>query len=401
MGGISAVRVTAAVCTAQVLAQLGAFTFFALLPAVFTEWDLGHSEAGILNGVVFGAYAIAVPFLVPLTARIYVCAVALTSFSHLGMAVIAEGFWGGLVFRILAGIGWGGTYMVGLKALADLVEGPTQSRAVAFHAASVGIGGSLSFLLSGWAAGSLGWQGVFQIAAAGSILALVVMACLVPARNPVPREGNGGISSLMRALRNRSAISYSIGYCVHTWEMFTLRSWVVTFLVFTAAQGEGPPSFMAPTIVAMLMELTGTAASVIGNEAAIRFGRRRWILAVMVASTAAGAMVGFSAGLGYGIAAAACIVYSILIYADSAALTAGAVGAAEQGHRGATLAVHGMMGFGGGFFGPLLLGTSLGLLGGETVANWGVAFAHVSVVMVIGILAVRLLGSDEPPDDKP
>jgi len=138
----SPVFLIAAVCTAQVLAQLGAFTFFALLPIFFGEWDLSHSEAGILNGIIFGAYAFAVPFIVPLTdridpRRIYICAVGLTISSHLGMAFIADGFWDGLLYRALAGIGWGGTYMVGLKALADLVEGPAQSRAVAFHAASM------------------------------------------------------------------------------------------------------------------------------------------------------------------------------------------------------------------------------------------------------------------------
>ncbi len=401
----SAAFVIAAVCTAQVLAQLGGFTFFALLPTFFVEWGLNHSQAGILNGIVFGAYALAVPIVVPLTdrldpRRIYVCAAGLAACSHLGMAFFADGFWDGLVFRTLAGIGWGGTYMVGLKTLADLVEGPAQSRAVAFHAASIGLGGSLSFVLAGWVAQAVGWQGAFQLSAAGSLLAVLVMAFAVPKRRPAPADGSGGIPALLRAVRNRPAIAYSIGYCVHSWEMFTLRSWVVTFLVFTAAQGGSQPNFLIPTVVAMLMELTGTAASVLGNEAAIRIGRRRWILTVMLASMAVGAVVGFAAGAGYGAAAAVCLAYNVLIYADSAALTAGAVGTAEPGRRGATLAVHGMLGFGGGFVGPLLLGVILDLLGGETVIDWGIAFAHVSVVMAIGLLAMRVLKPGELPGDR-
>ncbi len=93
----SPVFLIAAVCTAQVLAQLGAFTFFALLPTFFGEWGLSHSQAGVLNGIIFGAYALSVPFIVPLTdridpRRIYICAVALTTCSHLGMAFIADGF---------------------------------------------------------------------------------------------------------------------------------------------------------------------------------------------------------------------------------------------------------------------------------------------------------------------
>ena len=401
----SPVLTIATVCTAQVLAQLGAFTFFALLPTFFREWSLSHSQAGILNGIIFGAYALAVPFIVPLSdridpRRIYVCAVGLTTCSHLGMAFIADGFWDGLVFRALTGIGWGGTYMIGLKALADLVEGPAQSRAVAFHAASIGAGGSLSFVLAGWAVDTVGWQGAFQLSAGGSFVALLVMAFAVPGRKPAPIEGRGGISALIRAFRNKSAIAYSIGYCTHTWEMFTLRSWVVTFLVFTAAQGDGRPDFLIPTVVAMVMELTGTAASVLGNEAAIRLGRRRWILMVMLASIASGAVVGFAAGAGYGVAVTVCVIYNVLIYADSATLTAGAVGTAEPGRRGATLAVHGMLGYGGGFAGPLFLGVVLDFLGGETVINWGIAFAHVSVIMVIGVLAIKLLKPADLPGDR-
>ncbi len=401
----SSVILIAAVCFAQVFAQLGAFTFFALLPGIMGEWGLNHSEAGILNGVIFGAYALSVPFIVPLTdridpRRIYLCAVGVTIGSHLGMAFIADGFWSGFLFRVLAGIGWGGTYMVGLKALADLVEGPAQSRAVAFHAASIGAGGALSFVLAGWAADTVGWRGAFQLSALGSLVAVFVMAFLVPKRTPVPVDGQKGFAPLIRALKNRSAVAYSIGYCAHTWEMFTLRSWVVTFLVFTAAQGQGQPNFLIPTVVAMFMELTGTASSVIGNEIAIRVGRRRWVIGVMLAAAATGAVVGFSAGAGYGVAALVCVIYNILIYADSATLTAGAVGTAEPGRRGATLAVHGMFGYGGGFVGPLVLGVLLDRLGGETVMNWGIAFAHVAIVVVMGCLAFYLLKPKPLPGDR-
>ena len=401
----SPVFLIGAVCAAQVLAQLGAFTFFALLPTFFLEWSLSHTEAGVLNGVIFGAYALSVPFIVPLTdridpRRIYICAVGLTTCSHLGMAFFAHEFWGGFVFRVLAGIGWGGTYMVGLKALADLVEGPAQSRAVAFHAASIGAGGSLSFVMAGWIVDMLDWQGAFQLSAVGSFFALLVMAFLVPRRQPVPTKDHRGISALIRAFKNSSAIAYSIGYFAHTWEMFTLRSWVVTFLVFTAAQGEGPPNFLIPTVLAMFMELTGTVASVLGNEIAIRVGRRRWILMVMLASMATGAVVGFSAGAGYGMAATVCLLYNMMIYADSASLTAGAVGTAEPGHRGATLAVHGMLGYGGGFIGPLVLGVTLDIMGGETVMNWGISFAHVSVVVLAGVLVIKLLKPVELPGDR-
>ena len=101
------------------------------------------------------------------------------------------------------------------------------------------------------------------------------MAFVVPPRRkPVVAAPQTKLMDFGPVFRNRSAMAYAIGYCVHTWEMFTVRSWAVTFLVFTLAQTGERPDFLIPTVVAMLMELFGTASSVFGNEMAIRFGRR-------------------------------------------------------------------------------------------------------------------------------
>ncbi len=394
-------------CAAQTLAQLGAFAFPALLPGFFDIWSLSHTEAGWLSGIFFGAYSAAVPLLVTLTdrieaRRIYIVAVSLTALSHLGMAFLAEGFVSALTFRILAGIGWAGTYMVGLKALTDHLEGTLQSRGVAAHAASIGVSGSLSFLLAGLMATWFDWHAAFVAGAISAAGALMVAIVLFPkdARPPAHPPGSK-LLDFKPVFRNRSAMAYAIGYCVHTWEMFVVRSWAVTFLVFTAAQSGERINFLIPTVVAMLMELVGTVMSVLGNEMAVRIGRQRWILMVMTCSMAVSLVVGFSSAWGYGVATAICLIYNALIYADSASLTAGTVGSAKPGRRGATLAIHAMMGYGGGFVGPLVMGVLLDWLGGESVLNWGLSFAHLAVIMLIGpaafaILKPRTLSGDRP-----
>ena len=138
---------TRAIVAAQMLAQIGAFALPALLPGYIARWDLSKTEAGWLVGIFFAAYVVMVPILVALTdrvpaRRVYMLGTGLTALAHLGFALFADGFWSGLVFRILAGIGWAGTYMPGLKAIADPLEGVAQSRAVSWHAAGVGISGA-------------------------------------------------------------------------------------------------------------------------------------------------------------------------------------------------------------------------------------------------------------------
>jgi MFS family permease len=148
------------------------------------------------------------------------------------------------------------------------------------------------------------------------------------------------------------------------------------------------------------MGLLGVWASVWGNELAIRFGRRRFILGTLLASGALAAVIGFSAALPYGAAVALVLLYAVLIWADSSSLTAGSAGSAEPGRRGATLAVHSTLGYAGGFLGPLALGATLDLSGGVGVLGWGLAFGHVTLALALGALAFVWLRPAELAGDR-
>jgi MFS family permease len=123
----------------------------------------------------------------------------------------------------------------------------------------------------------------------------------------------------------------------------------------------------------------------VGNEAAIRFGRKRLIVSAMVSSILIGATIGFLGSLSYAFAAALLTVYGIVIWLDSSSLTAGTAGTAEPSRRGATLAVHSMLGYAGGFVGPLLVGWVLDLSGGMSQVGWGLAFLSVAMLMALAL----------------
>src|SRR5690242_9223794 len=150
MNGLSGTRLVIAVCVAQVLVQIGAFFWPVLLPTLVPAWRLTNAEAGWITAAFYGAYMVAVPILVTLTdrvdaKRIYLIGVACTICGHLAFGFAADGFWSALLLRALAGIGWAGTYMTGVKLLADKVDAKLMSRAVAGHAASICVSGALSF----------------------------------------------------------------------------------------------------------------------------------------------------------------------------------------------------------------------------------------------------------------
>ncbi|MBR0681338.1 MFS transporter [Roseomonas eburnea] len=228
-------RFTAAMVTAQVLTQIGAFTLPALLPVYMARWSLSGTEAGWLIGIFFAAYVPAVPVLLALTdrvpaRRIYLVGTGATALAHLGFALVADDFWSGLACRALAGIGWAGAYMPGLKAIADPLTGSAQTRAVSWHAAGVGIAGAASFALAGACAALAGPEAAFLV---GGILAAgaFAIALLILPDTPPPRRAAGGkLLDFRPVLRNRRAMAWIAGYCVHTLEMAVLRAWAVAFL---------------------------------------------------------------------------------------------------------------------------------------------------------------------------
>ena len=172
-------------CSAQGCAQIGAFGVAALLPTLIPAWSLSNTEAGWIGGIYYAAYTMVVPLLSSLTdrvdpKRIYLGSVALTALAFAGFAWLATGFWSALAFRALMGVGWAGSYMPGLKALSDLAEGPQQSRAVAAHAAAVGVSGALSFAVAGTVNAWLGWQWALLPGALGAGLAFALVLVGLP-----------------------------------------------------------------------------------------------------------------------------------------------------------------------------------------------------------------------------
>jgi len=316
--------------------------------------------------------------------RVYLAGVALTIVGHALFGLFADGFWSALGARALAGIGWAGTYMTGLKLLADRVDARLLSRATAGHAASIGISGSLSFLCADMLTAALGWRSAFFAAAASAALAWIIVMVAVPLAVRPAAPAAGGTFDFRPVLRNRSAMAYAIAYGFHTFEMSAVRGWGVAYLGFVAATTGG--AGLSPTTTLTALGLIGTLASVAGNEAAIFFGRRRLIFAAMLASAGCAALLGLAGTQSYLLAVALMLAYGPIIWLDSASLTAGTAGTAEPARRGATLAVHSMLGYIGGFVGPLAVGWTLDLSGGNSVTGWTTAFSGIAALMALALI---------------
>jgi MFS family permease len=381
----------ALLCTTQVLSMLHNATFPALIPVIQPLWDLSGTEAGWVSGIYYAGYAAAVPLLVTLTDRfdaraIYLTCCLLGGIAALAFAFLAGGLWTAMLLRIVGGISLAGTYMVGLKLLSDRLQEHRRARAVAIYTAFFGIGASLSVFVAGEVESRAGWSAAFIAASLGSFAAFALVGLLVrPLAAPSAPQAER-LFDFRPVLRNRQAMAYTLGYAAHIWELFGFRAWLVAFLVFVFAQqpdlAAGP---WTPTQLATIILLLGMPASIAGNELAGLFGRRRSVAVFMIASGGIALVLGFLAAAPLWLLGALLAVYGLVIMADSGALTAGAVIAATPERRGATMALHSLLGFGTGFVSPLAFGVVLDLGGGNTSGlAWGLAFALLGLGVLTG-----------------
>jgi MFS family permease len=356
---------------------------------------LSKTEAGWIAGLYFASYALAAPPIMALTDRIdarlvlFVGALT-TALAAAGFALLAQGFWTALLFRVLAGASLAATYLPGLRALVDRYQGDKPSRAISFYTSSFSLGTALSFLAAGETAAAFGWRAAFALCALAGLAAALV-PLLLAGRQPDKPTAAKHLLDFRPVFANRRALAFILGYGVHCWELFAMRSWLVAFLAFGLATDGGDDRGLSPTTVATLSGLVAMLASISGNELCVRFGRVRVIVLVMLAAAALAAGFGFAAVLPYPLLAALALLYAAVIQLDSAALTAGAIEAAGPGQSGATLAVHAFVGFSGAGFGPLLLGVVLDATGsGASSLSWGLGFASVAVVGLLGPLALAI-----------
>ena len=404
--GSQAFRLIACVIAAELCSMAGFSSFAATLTDFSALWRLDSAAAGWISGSYNIGYVLAVPVLVGLTdridaRRIYIVASMIGIGAGLGFAWLASGFWSAMFFRGLAGVALAGTYMPGLQLLNERLPERMRLRVVPYYTATFGIGVSFSFLLSGSMVAAFGWRVAFAASALGSVLAIGLIAFgttgTASSIDQPPADAARHPLDLRPAFRNRDALVFIAGYFGHCWELFAFRAWLVAFLVFLLARGAQGPATAVANQWATWIVLIGVPASIVGAEVASRGARLMLVRVVAWASVVAGLACGLASAQPFAFALALLFIYNFLIAADSGALTTGAVAASREGERGATLAVHSILGFIGGAIGPLAVGFALDRMGGIANASaWSWAFGVMAAGSLMAALASLLVAPRGP-----
>jgi len=387
------------ICLAEILTMTPFATFPALLPHYFEAWQITGSEAGWVNGIFFLGFTIFGVFASTLTDKmdarhIVLFGLLLAHVGAIGFAYLADGFISALPWRFISGASLACTYMPGLRMLTDRLTDTTYQRGIAFYTACFSTGSAVSFLLIGqiekWGDADL----AVTSAIFGPPIALLLTLVVTGRRPHTAPRGWRELFNFAPVIRNTKAMGYVISYFCHSWELMAMRSFIVAFMAFIASQNAAPP-WLDASMVATIVIFMGLPASVMGNELALRIGRTRAILILMMTGLLLSILLGFSSSFPFLLVALIAIFYGTFVTADSSSITSGAVLAAPSYLRGSTMAVHSFFGFLGAMLGPVVAGFMLEMGGGHEVAfAWTLVFLSMGAISLVGPFALRMTRQD-------
>ncbi|MEK9719739.1 MAG: MFS transporter, partial [Quisquiliibacterium sp.] len=376
--------------------QVGNLLPHVVVPAVMVgylipQWGLSNAQAGLMASSYLAGYMLAVPVLSALTDRtdarkILLAGSLFSALATMAFGLFAQGLWSACLIWCLAGAGFAGAYMPGLKALTDRLEAGDMSRSVTLYTSSYSFGVGLSFLASLLIADWLGWRAAFIITGFGALPMLITAWRMKPVEPP---PGQGKLLDFQPVLRNRPALGYILGYSAHCFELYGVRTWIVAFWTYMAASNPGQ-ALLEPITVSVLFSVLAMPASILGNELSIRFGRHRSITTIQLLSAGVALSIGALAGGPALPVLLLVLVYAFTVPADSGSLTSGMTASAEPRYRGVTMAAHSTLGFGVSSLAGWGVGLALDAAGGiQSASGWFAGFAVLAAGILCGPLALR------------
>jgi len=389
-------------CLAQLFIMMVFINYSAVLPTLKDEWGMNNTMAGSILSVYQLGYIASGVILSILTDRlntrnIFIASALWSASANLLFAIYAHDYTSALFLRALTGIGMGGTYMPGIKLVAERFAAGERGRAIGIYVGSLMLGASLSLAFTGWLSSAFGWRSAFIAGSvcvyAGTALSLLVFRGYRPTLHPPTRKNLAA-----ETLGNRSALLMILGYASHMWEMYGMRGWIAPF--FTAsliahgiAHGVAPG--WAATAAALVIGV-GAISTTLTGSLSDRLGRTRTISIVMAGSACCSFGFGWlinchpAWAIGFG------LVYGFLVSAESPVFSTGLTELVSPAYLGAAMGMQSLIGYSLAMVSPTLFGWALDLahdfrpFGGFSV-DWGIAFATAGIGGVAGPVFMYLL----------
>ena len=370
--------------------------YVAALSFIKQEWTLNNTEAGLIFSAYLVAYAVSALFLLPLTDRlgpraVLLGAAVISVVAHVAFPLAARGLVTAVALRAVAGVGFLGVYVPGLRIVAERFPAEGRGAAMGLFVTAQYAANSVSLALTGALMSSLEWRDAYLTVSLIAVVSLPIAFAVLRGHRRPPRAG--GSSGLDLSVLATPTVQYMIlGYSVHALVLFAVRVWLPTFLTAVLiAQGEDATSAaVTGATVGGLALVLGAVGPVTGGIISDRLGRAVSASGILAVSAACSVVMGWAIDAPWAFIVALTVVYGWATAADSAIYQTGVIEASGGERLGSTLALQAFIGLLGGVAGPILLGGILDL--SPDSVKWGLGFstmAVLSAVAIIGLMRTR------------
>jgi YNFM family putative membrane transporter len=271
-----------AIATAGFCAFVNLYSVQALLPDLAREFGVGAGDISWLMTAGTGAIALTAPFTGALadvvgrkrliTAAMFAVVVP-TLLMTLATSVPAFVFW-----RFVQGLLLPPIFTVAVAYIGDEWPPGDVPRVAGLYISGTSIGGFCGRFIPGALTDLIGWRLAFDVVAALTLVAAIVVTATLPRERHFVRSGGflSSLSQMLHHLRDRQLVAtYAIGFGV-------LFNFIATF-TYISFHLAAPPYLFSPTLLGALF-LTYLVSSPIvpwvGRAIAL-FGRRPFVLGVI------------------------------------------------------------------------------------------------------------------------
>jgi MFS family permease len=370
-------------------------SYVAALPFIQEEWGLNNTQAGAIYSVYLAGYVLSALLVVPLTDRfgprhILVWSAVLSLTAHLAFPLVAEGVVGAVVLRSAAGVGLVGIYMPGLRLISERFSGIGRGTAIGLFVTAQYMANSASLAITGALMASLEWRDAYLVVSVAAFAGLPMAYMLLRShRGRVDEVSSGRLD--LRALINPPVRYLILGYSLHALQLFAVRVWLPAFLVaILVANGrDGAQAAVTGATVGGLALVAGSIGPFMGGIISDRWGRATTASAIFALSGSSAWLIGWTAGLPFGLVVGLSVVYGWAIAADSAIYSTGITEVSSPSNLGSTMALQASLGLIGGVVGPILFGGILDLA--PEAHRWGFGFSSLGVLALVAIAGLQRL----------
>jgi MFS family permease len=209
-----------------------------MLAAISADLGLTSTQAGalvswtllgaVVGGFLFGTLSDHLGRIRVLTWTIVIFA------AFTGLCAVARGYWDLVAYRILAGLGLGGEYGIGMALAAEAWPASKRARVSSYVALGWQAGVLLAALVTPLLLPTIGWRGMFAVGVLPALVAFIVRRTLDEPEIFVKRHAAEQENSFHWLVKDGRAVRTSVGIAVlasiQNFGYYGMLTWMPTYL---------------------------------------------------------------------------------------------------------------------------------------------------------------------------